>query len=195
MASSAQPPGLGSEVHGVNARGSENDTPTDDPATSRWREFAENTAASHVPAPVHDGLDRADMVRAFRARALKVHQFTFNEESMRIINRGNILGIRISASFYDESSGRFFGTTVSGKTTHVPIPDDYHEQKLTKKNNADVLQAIPALTEPIWTNLDVYFTTSIADSTRLMLFELILVETHPLTNKVLRETRYVFFIP
>ena len=156
----------------------------------RWHTtpLAKQRKDAHVPVPVGDGLERATTTRAIRARALCVNQFMLIPECRAIIDRGNVLGVRIAASFYDDSVGAFFGTPVTGATTVVPLTRDSFEPKTTMVNNVETLSEFPFLDDPLPVNLDVFFTTQIADSERLMVFELVLVETHRATGKVLNET-------
>ena len=94
---------------------------TCDSLAEAWRTLFTAHRDAHVPAP-NDGLERVSKPRAFRVRVSGAKRFAFGEECARVAARGNALGARVTCSFYDASTGRFFGTTTSGATVPIALP-------------------------------------------------------------------------
>jgi hypothetical protein len=109
----------------------------------------------------------------------------FGTECGAVAARGNALGARVTCSFYDESTGRFFGTTTSGGVAPVEMPAALSEKKKALLEDERVDECAVG---DVDCALDAFFVTDVADARRLAVFEIVLVETHPSTGLVLRET-------
>ena len=160
-----------------------------DPDAEAWRTLCAARRDAHVPAP-RDGLARVSEPRAFRVRVSGAKRFVFGTECGAVAARGNALGARVTCSFYDESTGRFFGTTTSGGVAPVANTAALSEKKKATDENDD--EGSPRVDEcavgDVDCSLDAFFVTDVADKRRLAVFEIVLVETHPSTGLVLRET-------
>ena len=163
---------------------------TCDSLAEAWRTFFTTHRDAHVPAP-NDGLERVSKPGAFRVRVSGAKRFAFGEECARIAARGNALGARVTCSFYDESTGRFFGTTTSGATLPIELPASLNSRDATEGDgdSGDGAGAADPMASATWTARSTRFSlTEIRDKRRLAVFEIVLVETHPSTSLVLRET-------
>ena len=155
-----------------------------DPLAEAWRERFTARRDAHVPAP-RDGLERVSEPGVFRVRVSGAKRYAFGAECARVAARGNALGARVACSFYDESTGRFFGTTTSGAVAPVALPAALGRKQARDAGDED---ADEDAVGDVDCALDAFFVTEIRDARRLAVFEIVLVETHPSTGLVLRES-------